>query len=206
MSKVYHYTSMAGFLGIVSDSNIWATNIFFLDDYQEMKKGIDYVRKNIEDEKLFTSMSQDYKKIIEKLQEISSDHYERDTDTEMSLTRYLLDMLEALSQQFYITSFTHNKDCPRHWDTYCEHDDAICIEFDEHTLSDSFRYNKLNRYSQAQHRFDSIIYSYSNSIKKYFDKHQIRDVFFSKKQTLVNDVRSIRELSAGKKKRRGTSL
>ena len=71
MSKVYHYTSAAGFLGIVNDSNIWATNIFFLNDYQEMKKGIDYVRKNLEDEKLFASMSLDYQRIIEKLQEIS---------------------------------------------------------------------------------------------------------------------------------------
>ena len=53
MSKVYHYTSTAGFLGIVNDSSIWATNIFFLNDYQEMKKGIDYIRKNLKDENLF---------------------------------------------------------------------------------------------------------------------------------------------------------
>ena len=199
MSKVYHYTSMAGFLGIVSDSSIWATNIFFLDDYQEMKKGIDYVRKNLEDEKLFTSMSQDYKKIIEKLQEISSDHYQHNADSEVSLTNYLLDMLVVLSQQFYVASFTHNQDYLRQWIAYCGHNDGICIEFDEDKLSDGFKYNKFNRHAQAHHRFDSIIYSYSNSIKKYFDRHKIREVFLSRKQALVNNVRSIREQSAARK-------
>jgi len=199
MSKVYHYTSTAGFLGIVNDSSIWATNIFFLNDYQEMKKGIDYVRKNLKDEKLFESMSQDYQKIIERLQEISTDHYSLEADAEMSLTNYLLEMLVGLSQQFYITSFTHNKDYLRQWTSYCEHNDGICIEFDEHVLSDGFKYNKFNRHSQAHHRFDSIIYSYSNSIKRYFDKHKIREVFLNRKQALVNNVRSIREHSAVRK-------
>lgn len=199
MSKVYHYTSTAGFLGIVNDSNIWATNIFFLNDYQEMKKGIDYVRNNLKDEKLFPSMSQDYQKIIEKLQDIFDDHYELSPNSEISLTNYLLEMLVVLSQQFYVASFTHNKDYLRQWTSYCEHNDGICIEFDEHLLSDSFKFNKFNRHSQAHHRFDSIIYSYSNSIKKYFDKHKLREVFLSRKQALVNNVRSIREHSAVRK-------
>lgn len=199
MSKVYHYTSTAGFLGIVNDSSIWATNIFFLNDYQEMKKGIDYIRKNLKDENLFESMSQDYQKIIERLQEISIDHYSLEADVEISLTNYLLEMLVGLSQQFYITSFTHNKDYLRQWTSYCEPNDGICIEFDEHVLSESFKYNKFNRYSQAHHRFDSIIYSYSNSIRRYFDKHKIREVFLNRKQSLVNNVRSIREHSAVRK-------
>ena len=199
MSNVYHYTSTAGFLGIVNDSSIWATNIFFLNDYQEMKKGIDYVKRNLKDEKLFPAMSHDYQRIIERLQNIFSDHYEQDIGSEMSLTNYLLEMLVVLSQQFYVASFTHNQDYLRQWTAYCEHNDGICIEFDEGVLSDGFKYNKFNRHSQAHHRFDSIIYSYSNSIKKYFDKHKIREVFLSRKQTLVNNVRSIREHSAVRK-------
>jgi Protein of unknown function (DUF2971) len=44
---LYHYTSQAGLLGIIRDKQIWATNVLFLNDSQEVKYAIRLVEKNI---------------------------------------------------------------------------------------------------------------------------------------------------------------
>jgi hypothetical protein len=42
---LYHYTSVEGFYGIITSHNLWASNVYFLNDYSEIKYGCNIVAK-----------------------------------------------------------------------------------------------------------------------------------------------------------------
>lgn len=37
---LHHYTTLKDFLGIVNDAELWATNIFYMNDQSELKRAI----------------------------------------------------------------------------------------------------------------------------------------------------------------------
>lgn len=44
-SKLYHYTTSEGLIGIIKNRSIWATNIFYLNDSEEFMRGINIARQ-----------------------------------------------------------------------------------------------------------------------------------------------------------------
>ena len=48
MPLIYHYTNSEGLLGIIGTQSIWATDINFLNDFEEFSIGKKVIRKSID--------------------------------------------------------------------------------------------------------------------------------------------------------------
>ncbi|MCI0477009.1 MAG: hypothetical protein L0Y55_12240, partial [Anaerolineales bacterium] len=46
-SPIFHYTSASGLMGILDSNTIWATNIFYLNDFAELVLAIKRVQEQI---------------------------------------------------------------------------------------------------------------------------------------------------------------
>ncbi|VVQ35391.1 hypothetical protein PS943_04281 [Pseudomonas fluorescens] len=114
MASIYHYTSGSALLGIISNSEFWATDINFLNDHNEHVLGYDacikYVEtlKNDEADPFFGPW---LKSLYQQL--INSSR------------------TNVIDRQTYIVSFSKISDSIAHWFSYCEKNQGYCIEFDE---------------------------------------------------------------------------
>lgn len=45
--KIYHYTDLNGLKGIIENNSLWATNLFFLNDRQELLHGMECIKESL---------------------------------------------------------------------------------------------------------------------------------------------------------------
>lgn len=108
-SKLCHYATTAGLLGILQSGNIWATRIQFLNDHQELETGI---------EKLKSYLNLKF----------------NDTDVQKWFTKRLLARVgESELLRVYCTSFTEMPDQLSQWRGYCG-EGGYCIAFQTNRL------------------------------------------------------------------------
>lgn len=114
MTSVFHYTSGTALLGIISNSEFWATDISFLNDHKEHIIGYDASLEYIEELK------------------------EKEDETEFGpwlkmLYQQLITYLRSnvIARQTYVVSFSKNPDSIAHWFSYCEKNQGYCLEFEE---------------------------------------------------------------------------
>lgn len=114
MASIYHYTSGSALLGIISNSEFWATDIKFLNDHNEHVLGyeacIKYVDALIEAEEV-----SEYGPWLKRL------YHELIKGSRANI----------IDRQTYIVSFSKVSDSIAHWFSYCEKNQGYCIEFDE---------------------------------------------------------------------------
>jgi len=97
---LYHYTTAEGLIGIIKQQNIRATNIFYLNDWEEYVTGI--------------KLAQNY---LEQLRD--------ETSTEIDIQRFnwlikeIKDTGPLRSLEVYISSFSKNGDELSQWRAYC---------------------------------------------------------------------------------------
>lgn len=120
MSIIYHHTDVNGLIGIIQNKNLWATNINFLNDYNEYKIGIEAL--SLICEKHINSQ-------IEKKHEHLSDLYK-------NFLKFMHDSLKENleSRNHYIVSFTKSRDNLRQWMSYGITNASYAIGFDDETL------------------------------------------------------------------------
>ena len=108
-TNLYHYTSAHGLEGIISNTNLWATDYRFLNDSREMKDGLDIIFKalNARKEVVFQDLAK---------------HLNEHSDN-------LADIITP-----YIISFCSKHDLLSQWRAYANQSEGYCVEFD---LSDS---------------------------------------------------------------------
>ncbi|OHD85618.1 MAG: hypothetical protein A3I60_05780 [Sulfuricurvum sp. RIFCSPLOWO2_02_FULL_43_45] len=106
---LYHYTSLEGFIGILSNQNIWATEYSFLNDSSELGYGLSIVKKLL-------------KKYID----------ENNDALVCKFFEYVLNYLndEALIHQFFIASFSEHKDQLSQWKGYGRNGSGVSLGFD----------------------------------------------------------------------------
>ena len=104
-TRLFHYTSAQGLSGIISNSNLWATDYRFLNDSREMKDGLDIAYKALSSQKI---------KLLRDFAE------------------YLLNHSEKLNDYTtpYITSFCSESDLLSQWRAYANQSEGYCVEFD----------------------------------------------------------------------------
>lgn len=114
MTSIYHYTSGSALLGIINNSEFWATDINFLNDHQEhvlgYKAAVEYIEglKRSEDDPNFGEwLKQLYQQLIDSSK------------------------ANVIDRQTYVVSFSKRSDSVAHWFSYCEKNQGYCIEFDE---------------------------------------------------------------------------
>ncbi|WP_436881493.1 DUF2971 domain-containing protein [Enterobacter asburiae] len=132
--KIYHYTDLNGFKGIVESNSLWATNIYFLNDREEFHHG--------------------YKCFLNALDHID-DNYVLDGVKEQ-VQSMLSHFMKHQGMHIYSISFCSIPDQLSQWRGYGKNQ-GICIEFEENELSDV-----LND-GDYEMENESVIYTEENS-------------------------------------------
>ncbi len=114
--KLYHYTNKNAFKGIISNQEMWATHIRFMNDTEEQKLALDLLKKQVPD--IFAKKNVN----IEKLQK-NIEHFV---------------FLEMLRKGIYILSFSEKKDDLGQWRGYGSLMPSFCLELDTDKFKSSF--------------------------------------------------------------------
>lgn len=143
---LYHYTTLKGFLGIVNDGELWATNIFYMNDQTELKRALELLNdelnpriETVKEEKiklprkaLGPETNPDVFKIEAKLQFL-----ENVKNNASGLTR-------NNEFQFYVCSFTELDDSLSQWRGYCQDGNGISVGFDFRAFKSDLNLRKCN--------------------------------------------------------------
>lgn len=110
---LYHYTSIEGFLGIISSKNLWASHCQYLNDASEYKHALSFA------------------------EEISSKIYMND-DYNAGFGFILGKSIYSLPEdsEVFIASFSEEFDLLSQWRGYCPPNDGICIGFDKEIIKE----------------------------------------------------------------------
>lgn len=105
---LYHYTSAAGLIGILSSGSIRGTNAVFLSDTSEIEYGLSVCVTVLEEE-----------------------HSARPSATDKALLERVLGLIrdDALPHEVYVTSFSARRDVLSQWRGYGSADGRFCIGF-----------------------------------------------------------------------------
>ncbi|PWN05939.1 DUF2971 domain-containing protein [Rhodohalobacter mucosus] len=95
-SHLFHYTDSTGLIGILDSEEIWATNIRFLNDINEVIEATEAAQK-----------------ILLELHKSSNNHKEK------SLFKSMLDNINEVASHTYVCSFSEDDDSLSQWRAYC---------------------------------------------------------------------------------------
>ena len=151
MSIIYHYTSGASLIGLISKGEFWATDINFLNDDAEHVSG--------------------YQAAVEFVQKIMQNKFEKYS---RELQGFYVELLATISENTlgrdtYVVSFAKEKDSVAHWFSYCEKNQGYCIGFDEKEFfEDSQRLNLSKHFSSG---FSDVVYADIKEVETRLDPH-----------------------------------
>lgn len=137
MARLYHYTSGNSLLGIFQSRSLWATDLRFLNDFEELNRGLD----------IFEKFSDNLKENI------------LDSNTDLKHLSQLMKILvgnirrNAQNTSIHVVSFTKKHDDLSQWLAYCNSEVGYCIEFE----SDLFFPDELIKFDNCI-KFSSIEY------------------------------------------------
>ena len=118
VGKIYHYTSAEGIIGILKNKELWFTNIYFLNDCNELFYTYSLIKRIISEDKLEL-----YKPIYDKI--LSRCNY-------MLSQNYFNEEKEIFHrEEYYISSFSLDKDNIALWNYYTKSNVTgynICFE------------------------------------------------------------------------------
>jgi hypothetical protein len=111
-SRLWHYTSVAGALGLIQGQRIWAGNMLFMNDPNELRRVYDRLTK-----------------LVGELQD-TNPH-----DPTWNRLRPLVESGPAFIKEgrpslLFVSSYTLNGDSPPHWHQYCERGRGVAVGFD----------------------------------------------------------------------------
>lgn len=113
-STLYHYTSQAGLLGIITSGVLWATNIHYMSDAKEFAHAIELTHAGLS--KL-------------KNERDSADEAERALVNEFSKALYSIERV-----RIHVFSLSEVGDLLSQWRAYCPRGSGYSIGFDPHNL------------------------------------------------------------------------
>lgn len=120
MTKLYHYTSGNALHGIIENSEFWATDLRFLNDYQELEHGL-------------TLFENHYKEISKGLLNKINNANELCEFMEQIVLNI---RRNAHYLPIHVISFSTKKDNLRQWMAYCKTEVGYCIELESEELFD----------------------------------------------------------------------
>lgn len=125
-----HYTSQSGLLGIVTNQNIWATNIKYLNDEHEFLDALELIREIIPTSKITPDFDEHalHKEYLQKLE------------------KRLNNLDVFVSESVFIFSLSEETDLLSQWRGYCPENNGYCLIFDIESLFESVKEKFQNSY------------------------------------------------------------
>src|SRR5690606_17014349 len=118
--NLFHYTNLNGLQGIISNSEIWLSNLYFLNDKSEYELGLKIVVEQLENYKSGFSVLRSTKYFVESLEKA-------------------IEFIKG-KESPYVLSLTANNDLLSQWRGYTENGVGVNIGFGK----DFFLNNSLN--------------------------------------------------------------
>lgn len=152
MPNLFHYTSGDSLLGILQAQSFWATDIRFLNDYEELNRGLDIF------ESFAKNLAEDMKKeneSLSKLINICVGNVRRNANLTL----------------INLVSFTTEPDNLRQWMSYCNSGIGYCMEFEPDLLipESLSGYKHCLRLSPVEYINNDLSYYRSNSFDRFKD-------------------------------------
>lgn len=139
---LYHYTSQKGLLGIIKSKEIWATDIFYLNDTMEFKYAVDLTSKILKE--YLDSHTDTYRNML--LDELTegnlsdtsalNDSHESPpkklniNELEFKMIDNLFKVIRGFEQfHFFVFSLSEKGDLLSQWRGYCPQDNGYSIGF-----------------------------------------------------------------------------
>ena len=130
-SKLYHYTSQDGLLGIVNKRAIWMTDIRYLNDSQEFSYAVSLFESLISERQVKFPYNP-YRNI--RAMGGKSEDLEKVDDSKAyalhEIHELLSDSLQFLGRHYYIFSLSSKPDLLSQWRGYCPNGSGFSIGFD----------------------------------------------------------------------------
>jgi hypothetical protein len=122
-TPLYHYTSQSGLMGIIESRQLWATNLFYLNDSTEFQYCLELIKKRINS--LHESM------INEELENF--------------LKKTLVNLNNLVNDDIgiYVFSFSENEDLLSQWRGYCPDRLGFSIGFNANDIWESIHYQDI---------------------------------------------------------------
>lgn len=155
---LFHYTSSAGLIGILSSQKIWTTKILYLNDNSELNLAFEYIRHEIDQQR----------KRIGKTR----------TDEELDKMIQALDSVKRIN--ISVTSFTEIGDQLSQWRGYCEIGNGYSIGFNGSNL-------RRQVHKQAGYNLVPCIYEekeHKRLVKELVDNYLSKEMLESVKNKL----------------------
>lgn len=171
MGIIYHHTNIDGLIGILKSKKLWATNINFLNDYNEYKIGIETLKKicdkhiNLEVEEKHADLEAFYKSFLK--------------------TFYEKMLINLNERNHYIVSFTKSRDNLRQWMSYGAKNSSYAIGFDYEKLKNI----KLGESSIASEHFTYCLHDVAynmDDIEKHLSLESIYQGILVNKDNIHN--------------------
>lgn len=96
-SHLWHYTSADGLVSILKSTQIWASNIAFLNDTKEIEHAVDYAKNAIGNRLNRTDLTSDERLALEEMSQACG----------------------SAAKRYYVASFSEDQDLLSQWRAYC---------------------------------------------------------------------------------------
>ncbi|MGX7654679.1 DUF2971 domain-containing protein [Shewanella putrefaciens] len=132
--ELCHYTDVTGLKGIIDNESIWATDIRFLNDREELFAGIEQVKRFLSKISSLSDITESSelscKEELKLIKEFSK--FEEFKSVNLAFEKILVKKLNGIN--CYISSFTDKRDNLRQWMSYCPSNAGYCIVFEKDNL------------------------------------------------------------------------
>lgn len=156
---LYHYTDLNGFMGIINDKCLWATDIYYLNDFSEMAYAFDFISERIKSF-METIPREDRHRLGLRT------HSDDEIRTEYEFFEDLGKVITGIkrSPEYYtsfVCSFSKNGDRLSQWRGYSPREGGYCIAFDR---------KKLVELSKGKFSICQCLYNPDKNQKKLVDE------------------------------------
>ena len=160
---LYHYTSLESFNSIVTTKQLWASNILYLNDSQEIKGAIEAILYYIEE--FADSAPNKYSDLIKEMGYLLNEKYKEGVGK---------DIYNSNHEDIFVCSFSSKPDMLNQWRGYCPESKGVCIcfgytnELHEFLIQNNFSLVHCEYYSS--NKYPKCIKDFIKSIILEFDQ------------------------------------
>ncbi|MBU3952676.1 MAG: DUF2971 domain-containing protein [Proteobacteria bacterium] len=172
---IYHYTSQEGFLGISDKNSMWATDIHYLNDSEELSHGQVLIEKVLEKSKINFSS----------IQIPGSDN---------SIMDSILNILNSGILKAYVCSFSEREDQLSQWRGYCSNGIGFCLGFNASKLWNSTLPKRKSLLLQCQYKEKDKTRVIEDVIDFWFQREDAQQLL-KNTGTPENNLKCIKHLS-----------
>lgn len=152
-NTVYHYCSVDTFLKIITNKELWLTDVTKSNDSKELQLVFDYLTENL-DQKTKSPLG------------ISNDF------VPLSMFSDFLNQFKTIEQLFHVCCFSKDHDSLSQWSMYADNASGVAIGFNSTNFSDLKKFDKNIDFGQVKYSLNSFCNATDIKLKELNNMYQ----------------------------------